>query len=539
MTHSFAAGNAVPLSENPSERLLERGGSPERAGSLERGGSFASNANHERGGSFASNASHERGGSEPVGSSERRAGLAREASFASNANPDNNASLQDSANVDNNASLQDSANVDNNASLQDASLERGAAGTAVGAFGMAAAIGVLAFLIHVLAPHLPQIGPDYAGWAQDAANSPVAAVLWFLGDMTEPLFYKSVPAALCLLAGAAAAWWLDGRGRTWAGSISDDSGVWPWILASASLSLLMSNLLFGWMLYDGWQPTFVPFVCVAPAVVLLYGAGWRTCVTGAVLGAATTTPLAVIFIPTVSAPLGLPAVVACVLAMSAGSVISFLVARRLPWLVLRKTAPERHPQEVRQLPQGPELQHERQMHPPRQVRPSPQTELPPSSLNRRPAADAVWAARRVLKDFTETHFFANELAGACMILAVAAAFVVNPGQPSYGTGLLPHILFAQALTSALGVVLWRSWYRGGGWAATYASVVSVAPAAVLAYGGSWQAMVGGAVFGAVMAPPLARAISLRLPLGFHPVIGNTAAMAISTAVALPALGLLL
>ncbi|MBT2588254.1 hypothetical protein [Arthrobacter sp. ISL-95] len=396
-------------------------------------------------------------------------------------------------------------------------VERSAAGTALGAFGMVAVVGVFAFLLHMLAQLSLRVGPGYSGWALDTIDSPLAALRWFFGDMTEPLFYKSHLAALGLLAGAVAAWWVGRRGSNWAGTLSYGSGLWPWVLASASLSLMLSNLVFGWMLDDGWQPTFVPFVCVAPAIVLLYGAGWRTCITGAVLGAATTTPLALLFIPTLSAPLGLPAVVANVAAMSVGSVISFLVARRLPWLALRETRKTRDT---------------------REVRPETQAELPPSSLNRNIPADAAWAARRVLKDFTETHFFANELAGAGVILAVATAFVLNPGLPAYGTGLLPHILFAQAFTSAIGVVLWRNWYRAGGWAATYASVVSVAPAAVLAYGGSWQGMVGGAVLGAVFAPPLARAISAQLPVGFHPVIGNTAAMAISTAVALPLLGLL-
>ncbi|AFR30999.1 hypothetical protein [Arthrobacter sp. Rue61a] len=386
--------------------------------------------------------------------------------------------------------------------------ERTVAGTALGAFGIAAVIGGFALLLHWLAQHSPRIGPGYEGWAQDTTVSAFAALRWFFGDMTEPLFYKSDLAALGLLAGATAAWWAGRRGAKWAGTLSYGTGLWPWVLTSASLSLMLSNLAFGGMLDDGWQPTFVPLVCVAPAMVLLYGAGWRTCITGAVLGAATTTPLALLFIPTVSAPLGLPAVVACVLAMSVGSVISFMLARRLPWLVLREP------------------------------RPATQPELPPSGPIPKFLRDVQWAARRVLRDFTETHFFANELAGACVILAVGAAFVLNPGLSSYGTGLLPHILFAQALTSAIGVTLWSGWYRDGGWAATYASVVSVAPATVLAYGGSWTAMVGGAVVGAVLAPPIARAISAWLPAGFHPVIGNTAAMAISTAVALPALGLL-
>ncbi|MGO4250513.1 hypothetical protein AB4Y87_25255 [Paenarthrobacter sp. RAF54_2] len=385
--------------------------------------------------------------------------------------------------------------------------ELGAIGTALGALAAVILAGVLALVLHTLAQQSPRLGPAFEGWAASASNSPFPAVRWFLGDMTEPLFYKSELAACGLLAGAFLAWWAGRRGKNWAGQLTYGTGLWPWVLASASLSLLLSNVVFGRMLDDGWQPTFVPFVCVAPAMVLMYGPGWRTCVTGAVLGAFTVTPCALLLIPTVAVPLGLPPVVANVLAMSLGSVLAFLIARKLPWLVLRK----------------PPLQ--------------PQPIQPPSSDNR-VLKDAVWAARRVLSDFTETQFFANELASAGVILGVAMAFVLNPALPSYGSNLVPHILLAQALTSAIGVVVWRGWFRNGGWAATYASLVSVAPAAVLAYDGSWQSIIGGALLGAVLAPPIARAISARLPEGFHPVIGNTAAMALSTAVTLPMLGLL-
>ncbi|GGJ34117.1 hypothetical protein [Paenarthrobacter histidinolovorans] len=383
-----------------------------------------------------------------------------------------------------------------------------ATGTALGAFGMAAAVGLLSLVLNVVGGVSPAAGPSFEGWAGDVNDSLLAGLRWFLGDMTEPLFYKAELAALGLLAGTAFAWRVARGGKAWAGSLAYGSGLWPWVLASASLSLLLSNLAFGWLLDDGWQPTFAPFVCAAPAMVLLYGAGWRTCVTGAVLGAATVTPLALLFIPTVSVPLGLPPVVGSVLAMAVGSGITFSIARHLPWLVLRKPNPPTAPHH------------------------------PASGVGQGVRQDAYRAARRVLKDFSETHFLANETASLGVILGVSLAFVVNPGLPSYGSGLLPHILFAQALTSAVGVVLWQRWYREDGWAATYASVVSVAPAAVLASGGSWTGIIGGAVMGAVLAPPLARAISGCLPSGYHPVIGNTAAMALSTAVALPVLGLL-
>lgn len=389
--------------------------------------------------------------------------------------------------------------------------ELSAAGTALGALGMTAVVGVFAALLHMLAEVSPRIGPVFQGWSGSVNGSPIEAVRWFLGDMTEPLFFKSDLAAAGLLAGAVFAWWAGRRRKRWAGELSYGTGLWPWVFASAALSLALSNAAFGRMLDGGWQPTFVPFVCVAPAMVLVYGGGWKQCLTGAVLGAATTTPLALLLIPTVSAPLGLPAVVANVLAMALGSAVSFAVARKLPWLVALPVAPHK-------------------------VEPATKTSHPASGPSLK--NDTFWAARRVLKDFTETHFFANEVASAGVILGVGAAFALNPGLPSYGSNLLPGILFAQALTSAFGVVLWREWFRDGGWAATYASMVSVAPAAVLAFNGSWTSIIGGALLGALVAPPLARGIAKRLPAGYHPVIANTAAMAISTAVVLPILGLL-
>ena len=115
--------------------------------------------------------------------------------------------------------------------------------------------------------------------------------------------------------------------------------------------------------------------------------------------------------------------------------------------------------------------------------------------------------------------------------------MLNPAVPGYGSNLIPHIIFAQALTSAIGVVLWRRWYRNGGWAATYVSLVSVAPATVLAYNGTWVSIVAGAVLGAVLGPPIARTISGWLPKDFHPFIGNTMSMAISTTIVIPIVGI--
>ncbi|MGR0160790.1 hypothetical protein [Paenarthrobacter nitroguajacolicus] len=390
------------------------------------------------------------------------------------------------------------------------------AGLLIGATAVVALFGALTAGISALSPVLADQGPTYTEWVQPLPNDLLTRTQWALGDMTEPQFYKSWLASIGLLAGAALAWWAGNRGKKWAGMpISYGTGLWPWILGSATLSLALSNLAFGGGLGEGWQPTFVPFVCVATATVLVYGKGWPVFLTGAILGAVTTTPVAMVLINFVTGPLALPSVVANTLAMSIGAAATFIIARYLPWMRLPKPAPQQD-RDAHAVPQVP-------------ARTIPGT---PTLIK-----DAVWTVRRVIADFTETQFYANELASIGVILGVVAAFLMNPLFPAYGTNLLPQILFVQALTSAIGVIVWRKLYRGGGWAPTYISVVSVGPASVLAYNGSALSIIGGAIAGALLCPLIARFVSARLPNDFHPFIGNTISMAISVSIIVPGLGL--
>lgn len=376
-------------------------------------------------------------------------------------------------------------------------------GVAAGAAIVVAAFGALALGMHAVAAQLPRALPEYGVWLTDVRDGNLLARLqWTLGDITEPQFYKAWPASAGLLIGALVAWWAGTRGKRWAGtSIAYGSGVWPWILVSSTTSLVLANLVFGPLLDRGWQPTFVPFVCVATSVVLVCGAGWPVAITGAVLGALTT-PVAILLITYVTGPLGLPGVVANTAAMSIGAVVVFLLARTLPWMRLPAPDPL--------------------------AAAGPANDPPPAttpSVRR----DMAWTVRRVIVDFTETQFYATEWASVGVLVAVVLTFCLNPDFAAYGSGLLPSLLFAQALTAAIGILVWRQRYRRDGWVPTYASVVSVAPAVVLAFDGNPVALVLGAMGGALVCPLIARPISSRLPHDFHPFIGNTVAMAVTTA----------
>ncbi|KTC51015.1 hypothetical protein AO262_32150 [Pseudomonas fluorescens ABAC62] len=346
--------------------------------------------------------------------------------------------------------------------------------------------------------------PGYDQMINDLPH-PIAWLRWVLGDISEVAFYKHELASLGLLAGAWLGWWANRTGKSWQGfAICYGTGLWPWLVASSLLGLLLSNLLWGWSVTaQTWQPTFAAFVSLPAAMVLMFGGGWKVTINAAVLGALLVTPLCLLIVNYVCVPLGLPAVIGNVLGMAVGSVIAFTLCRRVPGLVKSDYVP-----------------------------------VPtPTPVSTGPASYGwVWGCRRVLADFSEAPFLGNELASAGLLIGVLAAYFLNPLSPAYGSGLLLHLIGAQVLASALGVLLWRSQWIKRGWYPTYVPLVSVVPAAVLTHGGSWAVIASSAALGALIAPPLACAIAARLPPHFHPYIGNVLSMALSTLAIVPLVG---
>lgn len=104
--------------------------------------------------------------------------------------------------------------------------------------------------------------------------------------------------------------------------------------------------------------------------------------------------------------------------------------------------------------------------------------------------------------------------------------------------LLSQLLIAQVVTAAVAVTLWHRRWAEYGWYPTFVPVVSIAPATVLAFGGTPASIIGGAVLGALIGPPLAAAIARRLTGDFHPFIGNVVSMACATPLVVAALSVL-
>jgi hypothetical protein len=286
--------------------------------------------------------------------------------------------------------------------------------------------------------------------------------------------------------------------------------LWPWLATSAVLGLVLSDLAWGWTIGASgtWQPTFVPFVSVPPAVVLVYGAGWAVTLTGAALGAVLTTPVALLVVNYVCYPLGLPTVVGATTGMWVGALIAFAICRVLPWMPRPASAPAE----------------------------SPEPGEPPVASTV-PAQGPAWVGRRILADFTEAQFYGNEWASAGLLAGTVLSYLLNPALPIYGSGLLPQVLAAQVLTAAIAVVLWRRQWAHAGWYPTFVPVVSVAPATVLAFGGTVPSIVAGAVLGALAGPPLAAWVARRLPAHFHPFIGNVVSMTVCTVIVVSVLRL--
>lgn len=351
---------------------------------------------------------------------------------------------------------------------------------------------------------LEALWPSYADM-MDNLHHPAAWWRWVVGDISEVAFYKHEFASIGLLAGAGLGWWANRTGQRWQGfAICYGTGLWPWVVTSSLLGLGLGNLIWGWTLSaTEWQPTFVAFVSMPAATVLLFGRGWRIAITGAVMGALLVTPLCLLIVKYVCTPLVLPVVIGNVSGMAIGSVIGFLLCKSFPMLVTSQ--------------------------------PSPAATMPAPTAT--PDYGIRWTLRRVLADFSEAPFFGNEWASLGLVLGALLALLLNPASPFYGSGWLPQLLAAQTLASAFGVLIWRRQWIARGWYPTYIPVVSVAPAAILVHGGSLTVIALSALLGALLAPPLAVAISQRLPAYMHGYIGNVVSMAVSTLLIVPVIGL--
>ncbi|GEM28995.1 hypothetical protein NN3_00020 [Nocardia neocaledoniensis NBRC 108232] len=377
-------------------------------------------------------------------------------------------------------------------------------GQALGVAAIAAAASVAAIgALPAIARNRPtQLPVRFADALTDAKETGVAV----LASMSDPTFYGTAVAGLLMVLGAAFAHAMWSKGIGWQGfPVACGSGLWPWIAGSGLLALALTHLLWGWTRSPAapWQPLFVAFVSVTPAVVLMYGPGWKVALTAAVLGAGLTAPAAIAAAAYVCAPLGIPSVAGFTAAMAVTAYLAFTLCRRLPWL-----------------------------HRPADTDPPP----PPDPVAKPPRQSVIWMLRRVLADFTEAPFLGNEWASAGLI--AGAVFTYLMVRPTEGiAGIFPLILGTQLAAGALAVIVWRARWRVHGWYPTFVPLVSIAPAAVITFAASPIPTVTASVLGVLVGPPLAFHLGEAVPGHIHRFVGCVGSMAICTATIIPAVGL--
>lgn len=94
-----------------------------------------------------------------------------------------------------------------------------------------------------------QIWDNYA--TMQPPTSTLTWLRWGLGDVSEAQFYKSELASLGLFVGAGIAYYFSKMRSKWQGfQLSYGTGLFPWILLSSSLSLILSNIIWGWTLIE-------------------------------------------------------------------------------------------------------------------------------------------------------------------------------------------------------------------------------------------------------------------------------------------------
>lgn len=375
---------------------------------------------------------------------------------------------------------------------------------------LAAFIGVLLFgfilyyAMTALQPLLSETLFDYNTWYANIKDSAFWRILWMIGDGTEPFFHKTIFGGLFLFIGTVVAYVLDRKKSKHRGTpIAYGMGkIFPAIFASAFLSHLIAIVLYGGLQLenDAWAATFIPYVSVAAAVVLIHGSSWQSVVTGAVLGALFTTPIAVLLRSVILIPLGMPTVIGSVSGMWIGGIISFEICRILPWM---------------------------------KKKPLPTEEISPAKVEgETPISEYKFLhpnrffVRRMLADYSEPMYVGNEIAGGAMIVGSLLTWVLSPMQPYYGTGWFPACILSQVITGAVAMfVYWDQWLDND-FFPTFVPVVSVAPAMVLAFGPTLPVIIISAVLGGIACPACAKMINDKIPAHWNGMVGSTASMAI-------------
>jgi hypothetical protein len=345
---------------------------------------------------------------------------------------------------------------------------------------------VLALVFLYGLPLLPNfgVGQTYGDLVKNAPVNLTSGVEWLLGDWGDAQFYKSWIGGIFLIAGAFVAFLLERSGSKLKGfGVSYGTGLWPKVLTAQLIAAVISNVLYLRLLVNdpvaakvGWVPTFIPICSLAAGTVLSFGGNWKKVLTAGILAGLVGAPGSFFIIKYICVPTGMPVAVGNVGIMVIASILFHETFQYVPWM--RK-------QEVLLVPA--------KVEPPA---PAPEPKLLYEE------GDQNWLfVRRVFADLTEANFYGSDVAGIIMVVGLIIHFMLNPLNPSYGTGWLGAVLASQFLASGIGLMLYWHRFKQLGWIATFVPVVTLGPAAVMMYGPHLYVVVVAAIFGGIFGAP--------------------------------------
>ena len=311
--------------------------------------------------------------------------------------------------------------------------------------------------------------PTYDAWmAGIAAGDPLSTGLWFLGDVTDGGFMRSVPATALLLTFSLVAAHLENIRSPHAGTgVGGNGRIYTRMLLTAFASMLIARLVYPNQYATGWAPSVTPFIA-AQAMVSFFEATPLTCAFAALWAGLTAMPVGVWAFEHLATPLGLPTFPALVVGMM-GSYLS-----GIELLYLLPFAERRRPPAPGEEPQVPV-----------------------------PTTPGRTLVRRMFADYADLVFSGSDLGGMGFVGGLLLGWLFNPAHGVYGSGRTAAVVCCFALVSALALFLWWPTFRREGSVFSLVGMLSVGSVA-LTYGTSPVLLVPTVAISAIACPALIR-----------------------------------
>ena len=314
-----------------------------------------------------------------------------------------------------------------------------------------------------------------------------------------PEFFSGV----MVIIGGFVAWMLSMKNSRFAGFdiCYGNSSMWPWGVSISSDFTFINNFVFGyigWFDVEGasWIPTFITVVGAPPSIMLLYGPSIPALLTSSILGGLLCAPIAYWLGNSVIPVLGVPGVVANVSAMAISGIVICYIVKILPFV---KPVPIKKYKEE-------------------------------DSAKPEDVYSVGWAVRRALAEFTEPHFYGNEIASIFLFIGLAVDCLLNGEMVVNGGGtVIGAVLLSQFVGAGIGIFLYaeKNLKMGDGMQLMFL-LYRLDQHVFLMFGGTIPVALLSGVLGGIMGAPVADFFAGKLPDGVHGTNANVTSMALCT-----------